>query len=70
MDTPQVPLEDFPDIPRDLVESLERLFPERCPETSWTDRQIWRKVGQRSVVRMLWEVYEQQQQQNQQDNGD
>jgi hypothetical protein len=44
---------DFPAISADLLEALERLFPERSPDLSQPDREIWRDVGRREVVRML-----------------
>jgi hypothetical protein len=43
----------FPAIPADLLAELDRLFPERSPDLQQTDREIWRDVGRREVVRML-----------------
>lgn len=51
----------FPPIEKALIDRLEELFPERCPEETWTDRQIWIYVGQRNVVRMLQSIYIEQQ---------
>lgn len=50
----------LPVIPKDLLDVLDAKFPEKCPEVNWSDREIWIKVGQRSVVRHLLKIYEQQ----------
>ena len=34
----------------ELVDLLDRLYPNRCPDLHDTDREIWYSVGQRSVV--------------------
>jgi len=55
---------DLPPIPPlspELVEALDKRFPERCPDRSWSDREIWIRVGQREVVRFLIEELKQQQ---------
>lgn len=52
----------YPPIEKALIDRLDELFPERCPEEGWTDRQIWIYVGQRNVVRMLQAIYIEQQQ--------
>lgn len=54
----------FPPVDEALVKKLEELFPEKCPEISATDREIWVYVGSRSVVRMLRAVYLEQQQED------
>jgi hypothetical protein len=51
----------YPPLDQALIDRLNELFPERCPEESWTDRQIWIYVGQRNVVRMLQSIYIEQQ---------
>lgn len=51
----------FPPLDTSLIKQLEEIFPERCPDEDWTDRQIWIYVGQRNVVRMLRSVYLEQQ---------
>jgi hypothetical protein len=50
-----------PIISKDLVEFLERLFPDRCPEVSASERAIWTAVGAAGVVRYLRSEMEQQQ---------
>ena len=34
----------------ELVDLLDRLYPSRCPDLHDTDREIWYRTGQRSVV--------------------
>lgn len=51
----------YPPLDQALIDRLNELFPERCPEESWTERQIWIYVGQRNVVRMLQSIYIEQQ---------
>lgn len=48
----------LPPIPRELVEALDRAFPERCPDPADDDRTIWLRAGRRDVVRlvMAWEA--------------
>jgi len=42
-----------PPVPADLVEWLDWLYPEKCPEPNTPDREIWLYAGKRSIVRML-----------------
>lgn len=49
-----------PGLSQALLDALDRLHPERCPDTSDTDREIWVKVGQRKVVRFLHEQFKRQ----------
>ena len=37
----------------DLIEDLDKVFPRKHPSLSATDREIWYKAGQRSVVDLL-----------------
>ena len=45
----------LPKVDKLLVEKLEDLFPEQSADLQWTDREIFYKSGQRSVVRFLKE---------------
>jgi len=36
-----------------LVRALEELYPDRCPDPSTSDRDIWIAVGAAQVVRLL-----------------
>jgi len=48
-----MPETKIPGLTREQVEALDALFPEQCADLNWTDRQVWFKSGQRSVVRFL-----------------
>ena len=37
----------------DLIEDLDRVFPRNHPALTDTDREVWYKAGQRSVVDLL-----------------
>ena len=58
-----MPNDDFPVIPKDLMERLQELYPERCADPMATDRAIWMGVGERWVVRMLQSKFDEQQEQ-------
>jgi hypothetical protein len=40
-------------VTEELVRRLEELIPDRTPEITWTDRQIWQYRGMRDVVLLL-----------------
>lgn len=42
-----------PPIPADVIEWLDRLYPEKCADPKDTDREIWMKAGERRLVRRL-----------------
>lgn len=46
---------NLPFVPRELVDSLDRVYPARHPAINDTDRMIWFKAGQRAVVETLQE---------------
>ena len=50
----------FPIITDELINSLAVVFPRRPPELSDTDREVWYKAGQRSVVDYLIEQQKRQ----------
>lgn len=54
----------WPPIDEPLLKRLEEIVPEKCPDITASDREIWMYVGQRSVVRMLRAVYLEQQQED------
>jgi len=54
-------LPNIPPLSPELVDALDKRYPERCPEVSWNDREVWRRVGQREVVRFLIEELKRQQ---------
>lgn len=52
--------EIFPYIPADLIEALDRIFPEKTPPLSMSLDEIRFKSGQRSVVQFLKTKHEEQ----------
>ncbi len=42
-----------PPIDPRLVEWLERVFPDKCPDPKDSDREIWMDVGRALLIRML-----------------
>lgn len=42
-----------PLIPPQLVEALDRRFPDRCPRIDQSEREIWIDVGSRKVIEFL-----------------
>lgn len=51
---------ELPAVPKDLLDALDKRFPERCPEPSWSDREIWMRVGERQVVKFLKRIFDEQ----------
>ena len=47
-----------PVIDRRLIEYLEALYPDRCPDPGLSDREIWMAVGAAQVVRHLRHILE------------
>lgn len=45
--------ERFPYVPPELVQKLATLFPNRCPEPTMSDREIWMAAGAAQVVALL-----------------
>jgi len=46
-----------PPIPRELLEWLEGIFPDRTPAITDTDREVWAKVGEQRVLTKLRHEY-------------
>ena len=53
-------LNPMPPLNIELVEALNARFPEQSADMEWTDRQVWYKSGQRSVVKFLIQVLKEQ----------
>jgi hypothetical protein len=51
--TERDPEERFPRVPLDLLEELERCFPDKCPALTAEDRDVWAMAGSVRVVRLL-----------------
>lgn len=50
----------IPSFTKEQIEYLNALYPERCPEKSWTEREIWIAAGARGVVRHLNRLFDEQ----------
>lgn len=50
-----------PPVPRELIDWLERTYPELCPDLQWPDRKVWHYAGQRELVRTLASHHKKQQ---------
>ncbi len=46
-------LDEFPPISQNLIEELNRLFPEISADLKWSEKEVWFRSGQRSIVRFL-----------------
>lgn len=46
---------NLPPITDELISGLDAVFPQRHPDLSWSDREIWYRAGQRFVVDFLIE---------------
>ena len=54
-------LDKFPPISKDFIEELNKLFPEMSADLKWSDKEVWFRSGQRSIVRFLNSHYIKQQ---------
>lgn len=43
----------LPVLPKDLIEALDNFFPERTPDINMEPKEMYYRIGQRSVVRFL-----------------
>ena len=46
-------LDKFPPLSKDFIEELNKLFPEMSADLKWSDKEVWFRSGQRSIVRFL-----------------
>ena len=54
----------LPALSKDLIDKLDKLYPDKCPLLTDDDRMIWFKSGQRSVINYLQQIYDEQLQDN------
>lgn len=52
-----------PAIPKDLLEWLDKAYPEQSADPSWNDRELWMRSGERRLVRQLRARYDEQNEQ-------
>lgn len=50
----------LPFITDEMLDYLQRLYPDRAPDPSMTDREVWINVGAVGVVRHLHRIYQEQ----------
>ena len=50
----------LPALSQDLINKLDKLFPDKGPLLTDTEREVWYKVGQRSVINYLQQTYDDQ----------
>lgn len=50
--------ESWPDVPKLLLDKMNEIWPERCPELNQTEAQIREYTGSRKVVRKLIKEWE------------
>lgn len=53
-------MEQIPTYSIDLIKALDKLYPPRHPLLTDTDRDIWYKAGQRSLIDKLLSVIEEE----------
>lgn len=54
---------DVPPMPQlklDLVEALNNRFPNQSADLQWSEKEVWFKAGQRSVVEFLIQILKEQ----------
>lgn len=51
---------EFPPVPFSLVKRLDEFIPEKCPDLTMSERDIFFYAGQRAVVRMLQQIHNEQ----------
>lgn len=56
----ELPYYPCPRLSAELIRFLDQSFPDRCPDLEDTLPQIYYKSGQRSVVKFLTRIFEEQ----------
>ena len=46
-------LDEFPPVSKELIEEINKLFPEMSADLKWSEKEVWFRSGQRSIVRFL-----------------
>lgn len=50
----------LPSVSQELLDYLNTQYPERCPDPTWSERDIWMRVGERRLVRKLIDTFKTQ----------
>ena len=56
----EVNKENFPKITKAQLKALDKLIPNKCPDLLEPEREIWFNAGRRSVVTLLQEIFDMQ----------
>jgi hypothetical protein len=56
----EVNKENFPRITKEQLDALDKLIPNKCPDLLEPEREIWFNAGRRSVVTLLQEIFDMQ----------
>jgi len=51
---------ELPNIPKPLLDKLNALIPEKCPDLAMSEKEIWHYAGQRHIIKLLNETFEEQ----------
>lgn len=51
-----------PHIPKEVVQYLQRIFPDRSPTLSMSEKEVWHAAGSAAVTRHLLHLHQQQEQ--------
>jgi hypothetical protein len=46
-------LDKFPSLSKELIEEMNKLFPELSADLKWSEKEVWFRSGQRSIIRFL-----------------
>jgi hypothetical protein len=46
-------MKTFPYVPPELLQKLNQLYPDRCPDPNDSEREVWMKAGERRVIAKL-----------------
>ena len=53
-------IQEFPPLDKALIEALKELFPDTSAELNWSDREVWYRSGQSSVIKFLKSKFDEQ----------
>jgi len=67
MSRPNKQIESLPASVDDTLEMLNQLFPEMSARLEWSEKEIWFRAGQRSVVNWLLELKRREEDPNSED---
>jgi hypothetical protein len=67
-DTSGDPVEP-PSITQALLDYLDQVCPNTCPELNWPERKVWAEVGKRELIDRLKALYRMQREERQSERG-